>query len=121
MPRKKTHQEILGSEDEAGSILLIVFIPSKTHDGSELAPGEDQQMWANAVGDLLAELFGGGTEMPMAKGKWRNDDGVIITEDVLLIHCYAKQAHAEDERKIRQLAVLLHRMGKKMIKEKSAW
>ena len=50
--------------------------------------------------------------MPVARGKWRNDDDVTITEDVVLLHSYASQKDAEDEGKLHQLAVHLHRMGK---------
>lgn len=112
-PRKKPPAEILHSEEEHGSVLFVCFIPSKTKDGEDLPGGEDQQLWAEAVGDVLTEQFGGSTAMPIAKGKWLNDDSKIITEDVILIHSYASQSHAEDEDRLHQIAVILHRMGKR--------
>jgi hypothetical protein len=35
-------------------------------------------MWADAAGDLLAELFGGATIMPPARGKWFNEESKQI-------------------------------------------
>lgn len=67
--KKRLPAEILHSEEELGSILFVLFIPSKTKDGDDLPGGEDQQQWAAAVGDVLTEVYGGATEMPIAKGK----------------------------------------------------
>jgi hypothetical protein len=70
-------------------------------------------MWASAAGRLLAELFGGATKMPPAQGMWLNDKtNEIIVEEVILIHSYARNSHATDEARIRQLANFLHRMGR---------
>lgn len=113
MARKKLPAEILHSEEELGSILIVVFIPSKTKDGEDLPAGEDQQQWAEAVGDVLTEVYGGATEMPIAKGKWLNDDGKIITEEVILIHSYVRPSHMEEEGRLQQFAKILHRMGKR--------
>jgi hypothetical protein len=111
--RKKPPAEILHSDEERGSVLFVLFIPSKTKDGDDLPDGEDQQLWAETVGDVLAEEFGGATAMPVARGKWLNDDGKIISEDVILIHSYARPSHAEDDKKLRRIAAMLHRMGKR--------
>ena len=51
--------------------------------------------------------------MPVARGKWLNDDGKIISEDVILIHSYAPQSRAEDEERLHRIAIILHRMGKR--------
>jgi hypothetical protein len=111
--RQKLPPEILHSEEESGSILLVLFIPSKTKDGKDLPRGEDQQQWAEAVGDVLTEVYGGPTEMPIAKGKWLNDDGKIITEDVILIHSYVRPSHMQEEERLQKVAKILHRMGKR--------
>lgn len=113
MARKKLPAKILHSEEELGSILFVLFIPSKTKDGDDLPGGEDQQQWAEAVGDVLTEVYGGATEMPMAKGKWLNDDGKIITEDVILIHSYVRPRHMKEEARLQRVARILHRMGKR--------
>lgn len=74
--------------------------------------GNDQQLWADAAGDLLTELYGGSTQMPAAKGKWFNDEtSEVITEKVVLLHSYAPLGHAEDEARLGKLARFLHRMG----------
>lgn len=111
---KKSPGEILEAEAEPNSILFVLFIPSKDKDGNDLPRGENQELWANAAGDLLSDLFGGATEMPIAKGKWKNDSGKIITEPVILVHSYASLEHAKDEPKLLQLAEFLHRMGKEL-------
>jgi hypothetical protein len=103
-------EDVFGSEAEPNGILFVLFIPSKDKDGNDLS---DQEMWADAAGDLLSELFGGATAMPPAKGKWLNEEtNQIITEQVVLVHCYARPRHANDEDRLKQLARFLHRMGK---------
>ena len=113
MPAEDTHARLLGSEEEPNGVLFILFIPSKDKDGHDLPAGQDQQLWANAAGDLLTTLFGGSTQLPPAKGKWFNEEtGEIITEEVVLVHSYARASHVNDEGKLRKLAKFLHRMGK---------
>jgi hypothetical protein len=110
---ENAHKGALGSEDELNGVLFVLFIPSKDKDGDNLPAGEDQELWASTAGDLLTRLFGGATIMPTAKGKWLNDEtGAIITEEVVLIHSYAREGDVADESKIAQLAAFLHRMGK---------
>jgi len=100
----------LSSEREFNSILFVLFIPSKDKHDNDL---HDQALWANAAGDLFTKLFGGATEMPPARGKWYNEEsGEIITEDVILLHCYARGGDAADDDKIRQIAEFCHRMGR---------
>jgi hypothetical protein len=110
--KQKTAAEVLRSEAEPNGKLFVLFIPSKTKNGKDLPAGQDQQLWADAAGDMLSAIFGGATEMPPAKGKWMNDNGKIITEEVLLVHSYARQEHAEDEKRLNMLAEFLHRMGR---------
>jgi hypothetical protein len=100
----------LSSEREFNSILFVLFIPSKDKDDNDL---HDQTLWANAAGDLFTRLFGGATEMPPARGKWYNEEsGEIITEDVILLHSYARGDDAADDDKIRLIAEFCHRMGR---------
>jgi hypothetical protein len=104
------HADLLGSEPEPNGTLFVLFIPSKDKDGNDLP---DQGMWADAAGDLLSTLFGGATAMPPARGKWLNEEtGEIITEEVILVHSYARGSHASDEARIKALARFLHRMGR---------
>src|SRR5690242_17016363 len=106
----KSHSAILRSEDSTNDVLFVLFIPNKDKKGKEL---KDQELWADAAGELLTKLFGGATEMPPAKGKWYNeDDDEIITEGPILIHSYARAEHANDEERIQKLAEFLHRLGR---------
>lgn len=110
MPDPKAQSKILGSELELGNVLFILFIPSKDKDGKDL---KDPELWASAAGTKLTELFGGATEVPPAKGKWYNEESKkIIPESVVLIHSYATEAKANDEKRIEALALFLHRMGR---------
>jgi hypothetical protein len=95
----------LGSSSEPSGVLFVLFIPSKDKDGNPLPRGQDQQLWADAAGDLLAEFFGGATIMPPAKRKWLNEEtNTIITEDIVLVHSYARGGDASDEEKLTRLA-----------------
>jgi hypothetical protein len=101
---------ILGSEDEPNSVLFILFIPSKDKDGNDL---DDHEVWAANGAELLTRLFGGATRMPVASGHWLNEEtDEIITEDVALVHSYARMSDAANEGKLKALAVFLHNMGK---------
>jgi hypothetical protein len=108
-----THADLLGSDAEPNGILFVRFIPSKDKDGNDLPGNEDQDVWASTAADLLSRLFGGATVMPPAQGKWLNEEsGQIITEQVVLVHSYARASHATDEGRLRELARFLHRMGR---------
>lgn len=102
---------IFKAETEPNGTLFVLFIPSRDKNGKPL---NDQDIWANAAGDMLTSLFGGATILPPAKGKWLNEEtNQIITEDVVLVHSYARERDVNDDVKLRNLAVFLHRMGKK--------
>jgi hypothetical protein len=102
---------IFNAEQESNGTLLVLFIPSKDKDGKDL---NDQDVWASSAGSLLTELYGGATNMPPAEGRWYNEETkTIITEPVILIHCYLRQGVVNDEEKYKKVAEFLHRMGKK--------
>jgi hypothetical protein len=108
--RLPDHAGWLGSEPELIGTLFVLFIPSRDKNGNSIP---DQQVWAATAAKLLSDLFGGATEMPPARGRWLNEEtGEIITEEVILIHCYVRSSHVNDEAKVRQLADFLHRMGR---------
>ena len=104
------HGAVLHADGEPSGKLYVLFIPSKDEKGQPL---KDQEVWASSAGDLLTTLYGGATMMPPAQGKWLNDGGEIITEDVMLVHCYVKPKDEDDKGKLEQVAAFLHRMGKK--------
>ncbi len=113
MPKKQTHEEILGSEAEPNACLIVLFIPSKTDEGKELPPrGRSADGGGRSRGHArraVRRLH----EMPTAKGRRRSDDGEIIPEPAILVHSYAQQSHVEDDARMEKLAKFLHRMGKK--------
>jgi hypothetical protein len=114
VPQEDAFKATLGSEDEPNGLLFVLFIPSKDKDNGPLPRRQDQQLWADAAGDLMTRIFGGATIMPPAKGKWLNEEtNTIITEEVVIVHSYARGGDAVDEEKLLELAKFLHRMGKK--------
>jgi hypothetical protein len=102
--------EIFNAEQEPNGTLLVLFIPSKDKDGNDL---KDQDVWASSASSLLSELYGGATNMPPAEGRWYNEETKkIITEPVILIHCYLRERDVNDEAKYKKVAEFLHRMGR---------
>ena len=107
------HANVFGFEEEPNSILFIPFIPSKDKDGNDLPEHENQEMWVHAAARLLGRLFGGATIMSPARETWLNEDtDELISEQVMLVHSYARRSDAEDEGRLLELARFLHRMGR---------
>ena len=105
----------LESEPE-GSVLVIVFIPSKTAEGKDLPRGQSQELWAEAARKELSEMFDGATEMPPAMGSWMNPETEeLVSEKVVLVHSYTNPSKVQDAKNLRKLATFLHRMGRVLL------
>jgi hypothetical protein len=114
VPVDPNTQAILGAQEEPGSVLFVLFIPSRTADDKPLPGGESQTFWADTASERLTEEFGGATAFPTGKGMWLNEEtGKIVREDVILVHSYAGLSRAKDPERLGRLAELLHRMGKR--------
>ena len=68
-PDRSLIADALESEPE-GSVLVIVFVPSRTANSGDLPKGQSQELWAEAARKVLSEMFDGATEMPPAMGSW---------------------------------------------------
>jgi len=64
VPETFAPKTILGSEEEPNGTLFVLFIPSKDKNGKAL---NDQDMWANAAGDLLAKLLAAPPSCPLRR------------------------------------------------------
>ncbi|MFN0051791.1 MAG: hypothetical protein ACKV0T_06350 [Planctomycetales bacterium] len=107
---KLEYGKILNSENESSDTLIVLFIPGKDKNDKEL---KDQEQWAIAAGNLLGQLFGGSTTMPVARGTWFNPETKkLIAEPVILIHCYVRAGEIASREKIEEVGRFLHRMGK---------
>lgn len=103
------------SEPE-GSVLVILFVPSRTADGKELPKGQSQELWAEAARKELTEMFDGATEMPPAMGSWTNPETEeIVSEKVVLVHSYTSASKVQDAQNLKKLAAFLHRMGRVLL------
>lgn len=121
MTKKTTNASSLGLFDEMKervlSVLssgerqdqLILIIPS--HDRKNKRLG-DQAMWADAAANLFAQLFGGATAFKALAGVFRTDDGDILTDEPILLECYANRADVESETHLNGLLEFAVRMGK---------
>jgi hypothetical protein len=89
--------------------LLILIIPS--HDKHE-EPLKDQDRWARAGLDLVADLFGGATAFQTFAGVYRADDGRILHDTPIMIESYVQRQDLEDRAKLSELLKFMKRMGR---------
>ena len=105
----------IASEPE-GSVLVILFIPSKTADGKDLPRDQSQELWAGLARNELTGLFDGATEMPTAMGSWLNPEtNEIVSEKVILVHCYTSPEKVQNAKNLKTLEDFLHRMGRVLL------
>ncbi len=88
--------------------LIILIVPS--HDKRE-EPLKDQDRWASAALDLMADLFGGATAFQTFAGVYRCDDGRILHDKPILIESYVQRPDLEDRAKLTELLRFIKRMG----------
>lgn len=97
--RKKGHR----------AVLIVLFIPSVERNG---ATPVDQPKWVLSALETLGTLFGGATAYPKARGVWRDDDnnGALIMDEPVIIHCYTTPHDAQDETKLHDLSQFCNRL-----------
>lgn len=93
------------------SLLVVLFIPSVERDGVTKI---DQDYWVDQALEMLGSTFGGATAYPKAKGIWRDDenDGALITDESVTIHCYMEPAAIENADNQEILGRFCRRMGR---------
>ena len=103
------YQRALGAEGSAGTLLLVMFVPSRTRSGRVI----DHDYWVTEALATLGRLFGGATAFPRGRGVWRDDGqgGRLVFEEPTIVHCYADPRAATDDA-VSALRVFLHRLGR---------
>lgn len=99
----------LGVSQPAGTLLIVLFIPSQDRDGKDI----DHDFWVTGALETLGTLFRGATAYPRARGVWRDDErgGTLRYEQPTIITCYADPRAMTREAQSR-LRAFLHRMGR---------
>lgn len=99
----------LGATQPTGSLLIVLFVPSKDRDGRDV----DHDAWVTSALETLGTLFRGATAYPRGRGVWRDDDrgGELRYEEPTVVTCYADPAAMTDTARSR-LRAFLHRLGR---------
>src|SRR5436190_22320094 len=81
--------EVFHSALPAGTLLLVIFVPSKDRDGQPI----DQDYWVDEVLTTLGRLFRGATAYPRGRGVWRDDQrgGTLVREEPVIVFSYAPE------------------------------
>ena len=97
--------------DPKKTVLLVLFIPSVGRTGTTAI---EQDAWVTKALETFGKLFGGATAFPKARGVWRDDanEGKLIFDEPVVLHCYTSREHIEDNKKIDRLLAFCKRMGK---------
>ncbi len=68
-------------------VLVVLFVPSVDRGGSVEI---DQDRWVHEALKMFAEVFGGATAYPKARGVWRDDEraGALVFDEPVVVHCY---------------------------------
>jgi hypothetical protein len=91
---------------KAESSQLTLFIPS----GDRFQVPIDQAKWEHTALVMLGTYFAGGTALPKGHGVWRDDeqDGKLIFDETILIHCYTnRRALEENKARLQEFLVTM--------------
>ncbi|HEY6348956.1 MAG TPA: hypothetical protein VI636_06055 [Candidatus Angelobacter sp.] len=99
----------LGASRPLGTLIIVLFVPSKDRNGSDI----DHDFWVTAALETLGKLFRGATAYPRARGVWRDDErgGDLRYEEPTIVTCYADPRALTDAARL-QLRAFLHRLGR---------
>ena len=106
---RRTTESWLGATKPAGTLPLVLFVPSQDRDGREI----DHDTWVTRALETLGTLFRGATAYPRARGVWRDDERgrTLRYEEPTIVTCYADPA-AMTTRARRDLRAFLHALGR---------
>ena len=99
----------LGATQPTGTLLIVLFVPSKDRDGRDI----DHDYWVTSALETLGTLFRGATAYPRARGVWRDDErgGELRYEEPTIVTCYVDPEAMTDTARSR-LRGFLHRLGR---------
>lgn len=101
-------QALLRASAAASVQKLSIYIPNKDKNNQVVHKSED---WIDAAVELLTDINGGSTRMPLARGTWLRRGGHVIKEDTTVVYSYIEDPD-EFERRIKEITAFLHRFGK---------
>lgn len=97
----------LGASARTSVQVLTLYIPAKDQHGRTI---KNRRRWVMQGASLLAQVGGGVTIMPPARGGWLSPTGKMIWEDTILVYSYIRASafleHLED------LRAFLHDLGR---------
>lgn len=102
--------KLLGAEDGVSRVQrFTIYLPDRDANRAQIA---DIDAWADQAVNLMAEINGGCTRLPIAKGSWVNQStDQLITEDTIVIYSYLFKPDRFEER-IDDLVEFLHTFGR---------
>jgi hypothetical protein len=99
--------EALGAGEDAAVQCFTVYIPNKDKNDQEIGT---QRRWVLDAIQLLSEINGGATAIPV-EGGWINEEGKIILEHPVIVYSFV--THPDDFiRHLPRLRAFLHQMGR---------
>jgi hypothetical protein len=87
---------------------LSLYLPNKDKDDQTVAHLED---WIDAAINLLTDINGGSTRMPVAKGTWAMRDGRVLKEDTTVVYSYIEEPDEFDAR-FEEITTFVHKFGR---------
>ena len=86
---------------------FTVYIPNKDKNDQEIGT---QRRWVLDAIQLLSEINGGATAIPV-EGGWLNDEGTMILEHPVVVYSFVSRP-VEFLQQLPRLRAFLHRLGR---------
>ena len=90
---------------------VIIAIPSHQKDLKSVV--KDQDQWADSALTLFTELYKGATSFRAIAGGFRDDEGLFMRDEPILVESLATRCEVMDQDKLKALGEFAFRMGKK--------
>jgi hypothetical protein len=97
----------LGADAGVATQCFTVYIPNKDKNDQEIGT---QRRWVLEAIQLLSQINGGATAIPV-EGGWLNDQGTIILEHPVVIYSFVSRPE-EFLKQLPRLRAFLHRLGR---------
>lgn len=99
----------LGSRASSHRLQISIFVPDRDRNGVAI----EQDKWVDEIARGLAEIFGGATAYPPARGVWRDDGrgGSLLDEITTMVFTYVNEADFTGGN-ADSLRRLVHRFGR---------
>ena len=101
-------KDVLGATGEASAQRFSLYLPDKDRDGATVPRHED---WVEAAMTIFADVNGGATRLPTAKGIWKPETGDVVREATSVVYSFIRDTGAF-EAGLDRLARFIHTVGK---------